>query len=118
MVTQAVYKPLGDQIIKHQEYQEAQLLSHLISAGSDHSLQRNVGWLVVRFGGKSTGLQNKVACVHKNMTAFEIILLKGHLTFNQYNSLLYVLEERLFTKKVFLSCWKDIYATKFGYVLQ
>lgn len=32
MVTQAVYRPLQDQITKHQEYQEAQLLSHLISA--------------------------------------------------------------------------------------
>ncbi|KAK8402668.1 hypothetical protein O3P69_000783 [Scylla paramamosain] len=32
MVTQAVYRPLQEQITKHQEYQEAQLLSHLISA--------------------------------------------------------------------------------------
>lgn len=35
MVTQAVYRPLQDQITKHQEYQEAQLLSHLISAGKE-----------------------------------------------------------------------------------
>lgn len=32
MVTQAVYKPLEEQITRHQEYHEAQLLSHLISA--------------------------------------------------------------------------------------
>ena len=38
MVTQAVYRPLQDQITKHQEYQEAQLLSHLISAGKEKCL--------------------------------------------------------------------------------
>lgn len=33
MVTQAIFKPLEEQITRYQEYQEAQLLSHLISAG-------------------------------------------------------------------------------------
>lgn len=34
MVVAAVLKPLQEQVAKLQEYEEAQLLSHLISAGS------------------------------------------------------------------------------------
>lgn len=51
MVMQAVYRPLQDQITKHQEYQEAQLLSHLISAGKQ-KLQLKVHQLAVRLSSR------------------------------------------------------------------